>query len=196
MQQQKILLIDNLDSFTYNIVDGFERLGVQVIVSADTGPAMTHLILGPGPGSPSNHNIDILRSYLGKVPILGICLGHQTIGAAFGASIIRAKEPCHGKTFSIMHDSHGLFKGLPSPLLVTRYHSLIIERKSLPSCLEVSAITEDGEIMAVRHKQYALEGVQFHPEAISSTYGNSIFKNFLETNLLDQKETKYDNLSL
>jgi anthranilate synthase/aminodeoxychorismate synthase-like glutamine amidotransferase len=180
----KILLIDNLDSFTYNIVDTFEHLGAEVIVGHGPVEGITHLVLGPGPGSPTKDNIRLLHHYLGKVPILGICLGHQTIAAAFGGNIVRAQEPRHGKVESITHDGKGLFQGLSSPLTVTRYHSLVIEERSLPACLEITARSSAGEIMGVRHKDYFLEGVQFHPEAIASHKGSSLFESLIIAKVL------------
>lgn len=176
----KILLIDNLDSFTFNIVDALEKQGAEVLVRTKPEEGITHLVLGPGPGSPHKRDINLLHHYLGRVPILGICLGHQTIGAAFDARIVRAKEPRHGKEEEIIHDQKGLFQGLSSPLLITRYHSLVIEEKTLPACLKVTARSSEGEIMGVRHKDYAVEGVQFHPESIGSTKTFQLFTHFLQ----------------
>ncbi|MGH8854574.1 MAG: anthranilate synthase component II, partial [Telluria sp.] len=140
------------------------------------------ICISPGPKAPKDAGIslDILREFKGKLPILGVCLGHQVIGEAFGGKVIRAKQVMHGKTSLIAHTGEGVFKGLPSPFTVIRYHSLAIERASLPSCLEVTAWTDDGEIMGVRHKDYDIEGVQFHPESILSEHGHALFKNFLD----------------
>lgn len=173
------MLIDNLDSFTYNIVSAFEHLGAEVIIGHGPVEGITHLVLGPGPGSPSARDVGLLHYYLNQVPILGICLGHQTIGAAFGAKIVRANEPRHGKVESIQHDGMGLFQGVKNPLEATRYHSLVIDKKTLPASLEVTANASMGEIMGVRHRKYFVEGVQFHPEAIASSSISSILSNFL-----------------
>jgi anthranilate synthase component 2 len=183
-------MIDNYDSFTYNIVQYFGELGVEVKtfrndeITLDEVAALNpeRICLSPGPCTPAEAGICIplLKQFAGKLPILGVCLGHQAIGAAFGGKIVRAKEVMHGKTALIAHTGVGVFKGLPSPYTVTRYHSLAIERASLPDCLEVTAWTDDGEIMAVRHKEFKLEGVQFHPESILSEHGHALLKNFLE----------------
>ncbi len=185
-----LLMIDNYDSFTYNIVQYFGELGVEVKtfrndeITLDEVAALNpeRICLSPGPCTPAEAGICIplLKQFAGKLPILGVCLGHQAIGAAFGGKIVRAKEVMHGKTALIAHTGVGVFKGLPSPYTVTRYHSLAIERASLPDCLEVTAWTDDGEIMAVRHKEFKLEGVQFHPESILSEHGHALLKNFLE----------------
>lgn len=185
-----LLMIDNYDSFTYNLVQYFGELGEHVhtvrndeITLADIA-AMNpdRICISPGPKTPAQAGIsvDILREFKGKVPILGVCLGHQAIGAAFGGNVIRAKQVMHGKTSLIAHTGVGVFKGLPSPFTVIRYHSLAIERSSLPSCLEVTAWTDDGEIMGVRHKEFDIEGVQFHPESILSEHGHKLLQNFLE----------------
>jgi anthranilate synthase component 2 len=184
-------MIDNYDSFTYNIVQYFGELGVEVKtfrndeITLDEVAALQpeRICLSPGPCTPNEAGIciDLLKQFAGKLPILGVCLGHQAIGAAFGGKVVRAKEVMHGKTSLIAHTGVGVFKGLPSPYTVTRYHSLAIERASLPDCLEVTAWTDDGEIMAVRHKEFQLEGVQFHPESILSEHGHALLKNFLET---------------
>ncbi len=186
-----LLMIDNYDSFTYNIVQYFGELGVEVKtfrndeITLDEVAALQpeRICLSPGPCTPNEAGIciDLLKQFAGKLPILGVCLGHQAIGAAFGGKVVRAKEVMHGKTSLIAHTGVGVFKGLPSPYTVTRYHSLAIERASLPDCLEVTAWTDDGEIMAVRHKEFQLEGVQFHPESILSEHGHALLKNFLET---------------
>jgi len=184
-----LLMIDNYDSFTYNIVQYFGELGEDVRtvrndeITLEQIAAMKpdRICISPGPKAPKDAGIslDILREFKGKLPILGVCLGHQAIGEAFGGKVIRAKQVMHGKTSSIAHIGEGVFTGLPSPFTVIRYHSLAIERSSLPSCLEVTAWTDDGEIMGVRHKDYDIEGVQFHPESILSEHGHALFKNFL-----------------
>ncbi|WP_137172086.1 aminodeoxychorismate/anthranilate synthase component II [Massilia sp. HP4] len=184
-----LLMIDNYDSFTYNIVQYFGELGEDVRtvrndeITLEQIAAMKpdRICISPGPKAPKDAGIslDILREFKGKLPILGVCLGHQAIGEAFGGNVIRAKQVMHGKTSSIAHIGEGVFTGLPSPFTVIRYHSLAIERSSLPSCLEVTAWTDDGEIMGVRHKDYDIEGVQFHPESILSEHGHALFKNFL-----------------
>jgi anthranilate synthase component 2 len=185
-----LLMIDNYDSFTYNIVQYFGELGEDVhtvrndAISleqiADLNP--DRICVSPGPKSPKDAgvSVDVLKEFAGKKPILGVCLGHQAIGEAFGGKIIRAKQVMHGKTSKIAHTGLGVFKGLPSPFTVIRYHSLAIERASLPACLEVTAWTDDGEIMGVRHKEFDIEGVQFHPESILSEHGHAMLKNFLE----------------
>ena len=184
-----LLMIDNYDSFTYNIVQYLGELGEDVrtvrndeITLRDIeAMAPERICISPGPMAPKDAGIslDILREFKGKLPILGVCLGHQAIGEAFGGKVIRAKQVMHGKTSLIAHTGEGVFKGLPSPFTVIRYHSLAIERASLPDCLEVTAWTDDGEIMGVRHKEYDIEGVQFHPESILSEHGHALFKNFL-----------------
>jgi anthranilate synthase component 2 len=185
-----LLMIDNYDSFTYNLVQYFGELGEEVrtirndqITLAEIGAMKPDRIcISPGPKTPAEAgvSVDILREFKGKLPILGVCLGHQAIGAAFGGNVIRAKQVMHGKTSLIAHTGVGVFKDLPSPFTVIRYHSLAIERSSLPACLEVTAWTDDGEIMGVRHKEFDIEGVQFHPESILSEHGHKLLKNFLE----------------
>ena len=179
-----LLMIDNYDSFTYNIVQYFGELGEDVRTVrndeisleqiADMNP--DRICISPGPKSPKDAgvSVDVLKEFKGKLPILGVCLGHQAIGEAFGGKIIRAKQVMHGKTSKIAHTGEGVFKGLPSPFTVIRYHSLAIERASLPACLEVTAWTDDGEIMGVRHKEFDIEGVQFHPESILSEHGHDV----------------------
>jgi anthranilate synthase component 2 len=184
-----LLMIDNYDSFTYNLVQYFGELGEEVrtvrndeLTLADVKEMKPDRIcISPGPKTPAEAgvSVDILREFKGKLPILGVCLGHQAIGAAFGGNVIRAKTVMHGKTSLIAHTGEGVFKGLPSPFTVIRYHSLAIERSSLPDCLEVTAWTDDGEIMGVRHKEFDIEGVQFHPESILSEHGHALLKNFL-----------------
>jgi anthranilate synthase component 2 len=184
-----LLMIDNYDSFTYNLVQYFGELGEEVrtirndeITLAEIDAMKPDRIcISPGPNAPAQAgvSVDILREFKGKVPILGVCLGHQAIGEAFGGKVIRAKQVMHGKTSQIAHTGVGVFKNLPSPFTVIRYHSLAIERSSLPACLEVTAWTDDGEIMGVRHKEFDIEGVQFHPESILSEHGHALLKNFL-----------------
>ena len=185
-----LLMIDNYDSFTYNIVQYFGELGedvhtvrndaISLAQIADLNP--DRICVSPGPKSPKDAgvSVEVLKEFAGKKPILGVCLGHQAIGEAFGGKIIRARQVMHGKTSKIAHTGEGVFKGLPSPFTVIRYHSLAIERASLPACLEVTAWTDDGEIMGVRHKEFDIEGVQFHPESILSEHGHAMLKNFLE----------------
>ncbi|MBB5370629.1 MULTISPECIES: aminodeoxychorismate/anthranilate synthase component II [unclassified Janthinobacterium] len=185
-----LLMIDNYDSFTYNIVQYFGELGEDVRVYRNDEISIAdiealnpdRICISPGPKAPAQAGIsvEVLKHFAGKKPILGVCLGHQAIGEAFGGKVIRAKQVMHGKTSVIAHTGVGVFKNLPSPFTVIRYHSLAIERASLPSCLEVTAWTDDGEIMGVRHREYDIEGVQFHPESILSEHGHALLKNFLE----------------
>ncbi|AOX99165.1 aminodeoxychorismate/anthranilate synthase component II [Jeongeupia sp. USM3] len=185
-----LLMIDNFDSFTYNIVQYFGELGQDVHVyrndeiSIEQIEALKprYLVVSPGPCSPKEAGISVeaIRHFAGKLPILGVCLGHQAIGEAFGGKIIHAKTLMHGKVSPIEHTGAGVFSKLPSPFTVTRYHSLAIERESLPDCLEVTAWTADGEIMGVRHKTLAIEGVQFHPESILTEHGHQMLDNFLK----------------
>jgi anthranilate synthase component II len=185
-----LLMIDNYDSFTYNLVQYFGELGAQVKVfrndeitlgqMAAMKPAQ--LVISPGPCTPAQAGISVaaIREFAGTMPILGVCLGHQSIGAAFGARIVHAQRLMHGKTSPVHHKGEGVFRNLPNPLVCTRYHSLAIERESLPECLEVTAWTDDGEIMGVRHRTLAVEGVQFHPESILTQHGHDLLRNFLE----------------
>jgi anthranilate synthase/aminodeoxychorismate synthase-like glutamine amidotransferase len=185
-----LLVIDNYDSFTYNLVQYLGELGQDVrvvrndeIAAADIGAlAPTHIVISPGPCTPNEAGISLetIKLWAGKIPILGVCLGHQSIGQAFGGKIVRAARVMHGKTSKIFHDEKGVFVGLPNPFEATRYHSLLIERASVPDCLEVTAKTWDEEIMAVRHKTLAVEGVQFHPESFLTTSGKALLRNFLE----------------
>ena len=189
----KLLMIDNYDSFTYNLVQYFGELGADIEVFrndeisidqiADHAP--THLVVSPGPCSPSEAGISVaaIKHFAGKLPILGVCLGHQSIGAAFGGRIIRAQQLMHGKTSVIHTTQQGVFAGLPQDYTVNRYHSLAIERATLPSELEITAWTDDGEIMGVRHRTLAVQGVQFHPESILTEHGHALLKNFLHTSL-------------
>ena len=184
-----LLMIDNYDSFTYNLVQYFGELGEivrtvrndEITLAEIEALRPDRICISPGPKAPAQAGISvpILQHFAGKLPMLGVCLGHQAIGEAFGGRIIRAKQVMHGKTSSIAHTGVGVFKGLPSPFTVIRYHSLAIERSSLPACLEVTAWTDDGEIMGVRHKQFDIEGVQFHPESILSEHGHALLKNFI-----------------
>mgnify|MGYP000361391092 FL=1 len=185
-----LLMLDNYDSFTYNLVQYFGELGQdvrvfrndQITLEQIDALAPDHICISPGPRSPAEAglSIDVIKRYAGKIPILGVCLGHQAIGAAFGGDIIRAKEIMHGKTSEITHRGTDIFKGLPSPYTVIRYHSLAIDRATLPDCLEVTAETADGEIMGVRHKTLPIYGVQFHPESVLSEHGHALLRNFIE----------------
>lgn len=185
-----LLMIDNYDSFTYNLVQYLGELGQevrvfrndQITVDQIAQLAPRHIVISPGPCTPNEAGIslDTVSRLAGQVPILGVCLGHQSIGQAYGGRIVRAKQLMHGKTSLIHHTGQGVFKGLPSPLNATRYHSLVIERESLPECLEITAWTDDGEIMAVRHKTLPVEGVQFHPESILTEHGHALLENFLK----------------
>ncbi|HFL3270102.1 anthranilate synthase component II [Clostridioides difficile] len=184
-----ILMIDNYDSFVYNLVQYIEELGETVVVKRNNEIKISDIeelnpeviVLSPGPCSPKEAGIciDIVEHFKGKKPILGICLGHQTIGHVFGGDIIKAQQPVHGKVYSINHTNKGVFRGLKNPLNVTRYHSLIIDSNTVSKELEITAITDKGEIMGIRHKKYLIEGVQFHPEAILSEYGHEMLKNFI-----------------
>ncbi|ALP04927.1 TPA: aminodeoxychorismate/anthranilate synthase component II [Clostridioides difficile] len=184
-----ILMIDNYDSFVYNLVQYIEELGEAVVVKRNNEIKISDIeelnpeviVLSPGPCSPKEAGIciDIVEHFKGKKPILGICLGHQTIGHVFGGDIIKAQQPVHGKVYSINHTNKGVFRGLKNPLNVTRYHSLIVDSNTVPKELEITAITDKGEIMGIRHKKYLIEGVQFHPEAILSEYGHEMLKNFI-----------------
>ncbi|MFM7760932.1 MAG: aminodeoxychorismate/anthranilate synthase component II [Burkholderiaceae bacterium] len=184
-----LIMIDNYDSFTYNLVQYFGELGEDVRtfrndeISIDEIEQLkpSRICISPGPCTPHEAGISVpvLKHFAGKLPILGVCLGHQSIGAAFGGKVIRAQQVMHGKTSPIAHTGTGVFKNLPSPYTITRYHSLAIARDSLPDCLEVTAWTDDGEIMGVRHKQFQIEGVQFHPESILSEHGHALLQNFL-----------------
>ena len=190
-----ILMIDNYDSFTYNLVQYLGELGAEVRVerndqiSIDDIEAMApeRIMISPGPCTPNEAGVslDVIRHFAGRLPILGVCLGHQSIGQAFGGKVVHAREIMHGKTSLIHHRDSGVFAGLPNPFEATRYHSLVIEKESLPDCLEVTAWTQaaDGgvdEIMGVRHREYAIEGVQFHPESILTQHGHDLLKNFLQ----------------
>jgi anthranilate synthase component 2 len=185
-----LLMLDNYDSFTYNLVQYLGELGQDVRVFrndeitvqevAELKPR--HIVISPGPCTPNEAGISVplIHEFAGKVPILGVCLGHQSIGQAFGGKIVHAKQLMHGKTSSVSHSDIGVFKGLPNPFTATRYHSLVIERETCPDCLEITAWTDDGEIMGVRHKTLPVEGVQFHPESILTEHGHELLRNFLE----------------
>ena len=190
----KLLMVDNYDSFTYNIVQYFGELGAQVEVFRNdeitvaeiearlNAGQLDRLVISPGPCSPAEAGISVaaIQHFAGKLPILGVCLGHQAIGAAFGGTIVRAQPLMHGKTSVITTTQKGVFAGLPEKFTVNRYHSLAIERATCPEVLEVTAWTEDGEIMGVRHQTLAIEGVQFHPESILTEHGHAMLRNFLE----------------
>ncbi|WP_124726331.1 anthranilate synthase component II [Staphylospora marina] len=184
-----ILMIDNYDSFTYNLVQYLEELGERLHVVRNDAIRIeeiesmnpTCIVISPGPGTPDDAGISVetVRRFAGRIPILGVCLGHQTIAQVCGARVVRAGRLMHGKTSPILHDGRTLFEGLPSPLTVMRYHSLLVDPKSLPPELEVSATTPEGEIMAIRHRHLPLEGVQFHPESILSECGKELLANFV-----------------
>ncbi|GKU77045.1 aminodeoxychorismate/anthranilate synthase component II [Paenibacillus sp. L3-i20] len=184
-----ILVIDNYDSFTYNLVQYLGELGEEIVVKRNDeidlagieALAPDHILISPGPCSPNEAGISLslIERFKGEIPILGVCLGHQSIGQAFGGEVIRAEKLMHGKTSPILHDGKSIFEGLESPFTATRYHSLIVRRETLPDCLEISAETAEGEIMGLRHKTYAIEGVQFHPESIITDHGLSMLRNFL-----------------
>ena len=184
-----LLMIDNYDSFTYNIVQYFGELGQDVKVFRNDAISLAeiarlkpdYLVISPGPCAPSQAGVSLaaIREFSGKIPLLGVCLGHQSIGEAFGGRVIHAKKLMHGKVSPVHHTDQGVFKGLPNPITCTRYHSLAIERETLPDCLEITAWTDDGEIMGVRHKTLAVEGVQFHPESILTERGHDLLNNFL-----------------
>ncbi|CAI6085894.1 Aminodeoxychorismate/anthranilate synthase component 2 [Paenibacillus sp. JJ-100] len=184
-----ILVIDNYDSFTYNLVQYLGELGETVEVRRNDeidlagieALAPDHILISPGPCTPNEAGISlaVIDHFKGSIPIFGVCLGHQAIGQAFGGNVIRADRMMHGKTSEMLHTGTSVFAGLPSPFTATRYHSLIVERSSLPDCLEITAETAEGEIMGLRHKEYAIEGVQFHPESIITDHGHQILRNFL-----------------
>ncbi len=185
-----LLMIDNYDSFTYNLVQYFGELGQEVKVIRNDAITVDeigqmkpdYLVISPGPCAPAQAGVSLaaIKEYAGKIPLLGVCLGHQAIGEAFGGKIIHAQQLMHGKTSPVFHKDVGVFRGLPNPITCTRYHSLAIERASLPNCLEITAETEDGEIMGVRHKTLPVEGVQFHPESILTEHGHQMLDNFLK----------------
>lgn len=190
----KLLMIDNYDSFTYNIVQYLGELGADVtvvrndeatldeVIALVAEQGITRIVISPGPCSPTEAGISVatIQHFAGKLPVLGVCLGHQSIGAAFGGDIIRAQQQMHGKTSVITTDQQGVFADLPAQFTVNRYHSLVIDRNTLPECLTITATSEDGEIQGVRHKTLAVEGVQFHPESILTEHGHAMLKNFLD----------------
>lgn len=185
-----ILMIDNYDSFTYNLYQYFGVLGVEVHIRRNDrisldeieGMKPERIVISPGPGTPQSAGItvSVIERFHRQVPLLGVCLGHQAIGAAFGGRVVHAARLMHGKVSEIQHDGKSIFHGVPDPFTATRYHSLAVERESLPACLEVSAVAEDGEIMGLRHRKYPVEGVQFHPESILTPEGMNILNNFLQ----------------
>jgi anthranilate synthase/aminodeoxychorismate synthase-like glutamine amidotransferase len=189
MRAPRLLLIDNYDSFTYNLVQAFLVLGADVLVhrndaiTVDQAVALepTHLCISPGPGTPRDAGVsmDMVRAFAGRIPVLGVCLGHQSLVEVFGGEIVRAERLMHGKVSMVRHDDRGVFAGLPEPFEAGRYHSLIARRESLPDVLEVSALTDRGEIMGVRHRELVVEGVQFHPESILTPDGPRLMENFL-----------------
>jgi len=184
-----LLMIDNYDSFTYNLVQYFGELGEDVKVVRNDEMTVEQIaalnpqriVISPGPCTPNEAGVSVpvIRRFAGEIPLLGVCLGHQSVGQAFGGRIVHAKQLMHGKVSEIRHKNTGVFRELPDPLIATRYHSLVIERESLPDCLEVTAWTDDGEIMGVRHKELAVEGVQFHPESFLTERGHDLLANFL-----------------
>ena len=186
-----ILMIDNYDSFTFNLVQYLGELGHELLVKRNDEITLSEievlnpdfLMISPGPCSPNEAGISLeaIEYFAGKIPIFGVCLGHQSIGQAFGGNVIRADKLMHGKTSEMHHDGRTIFKGLDDPFTATRYHSLIVEKSSLPDCFEISAWTAEDEIMAIRHKSLPIEGVQFHPESIMTSYGKEMLKNFIET---------------
>lgn len=190
-----LLMLDNYDSFTYNLVQYLGELGAEVkVVRNDELPvealedlAPERIVVSPGPCTPNEAGISLatLKRFAGKLPVLGVCLGHQSLGQAFGGEVVRAREPMHGKTSPVYHNGEGVFAGLPNPFTVTRYHSLVVKRETLPDCLEITAWTQhpDGsldEIMGLRHREFMIEGVQFHPESILTEHGHDLLANFLQ----------------
>jgi anthranilate synthase/aminodeoxychorismate synthase-like glutamine amidotransferase len=185
-----LLMIDNYDSFTFNLVQYFGELGAEVkvlrndelTVEGIESLSPSHLVISPGPCTPNEAGVTLaaIGRLAGRIPILGVCLGHQAIGQAFGGRVVRAKRVMHGKVSRISHDGKGVFTGIENDFVATRYHSLVVERESLPACLEVSAQSEDGEIMGLRHRELPVEGVQFHPEALLTEHGHRMLQNFIE----------------
>lgn len=185
----RLLLLDNYDSFTYNLVHYLAELGAEVEVARNDALSVDEalakkpqaIVISPGPGTPDDSGIclDLVRAASGRVPLLGVCLGHQTIGQVFGGSVVRATAPMHGKVSAVSHRGEGIFSGLPSPFDATRYHSLVVAREGLPDVLRVTAETPDGTIMALSHREHNTHGVQFHPESIASEHGHALLKNFL-----------------
>jgi len=193
-----ILMLDNYDSFVYNLVQYLKEMGHEVAVyrndsidvSAIERMSPNHIIISPGPCTPDEAGVSLeaVSHLAGKIPILGVCLGHQSIGQAFGGRVVRAGRPMHGKTSAIRHDGRGIFRGLPQDLVVGRYHSLVVSPQGLPDCLEVTSLTGSGEIMGIRHREYYVEGVQFHPESILTSHGKEMLKNFLHPREVCQSE--------
>lgn len=185
-----LLMIDNYDSFTYNLVQYFAELGEEVVVYRNDEITLEkiaalkpeRIVISPGPCTPNEAGVSlsVINEFCEAVPVLGVCLGHQSIGQAFGGKVVHAKQLMHGKTSPIFHNNQGVFRNLPNPFVATRYHSLVVERSTLPDCLEITAWTDDGEIMGLRHKTLAIEGIQFHPESILSEHGHDMLQNFLK----------------
>ena len=187
-----LLMIDNYDSFTYNLVQYLAEIGQEVEVVRNDKISIEeinklnprYIVISPGPCTPNEAGIslELIEAFKGKIPILGVCLGHQSIGQAFGGKIVHAQTIMHGKTSKISHNNKGVFRGIKNPFIATRYHSLVIEKQTLPNCFDITAWTDDNEIMGIKHKELAIEGVQFHPESILSEHGHDLFKNFLDQN--------------
>lgn len=187
-----LLMIDNYDSFTYNLVQYLAEIGQEVEVVRNDKISIEeinklnprYIVISPGPCTPNEAGIslELIEAFKGKIPILGVCLGHQSIGQAFGGKIVHAQTIMHGKTSKISHNNKGVFKGIKNPFIATRYHSLVIEKQTLPNCFDITAWTDDNEIMGIKHKELAIEGVQFHPESILSEHGHDLLKNFLDQN--------------
>ena len=187
-----LLMIDNYDSFTYNLVQYLAEIGQEVKVVRNDKISIEeinklnprYIVISPGPCTPNEAGIslELIEAFKGKIPILGVCLGHQSIGQAFGGKIVHAQTIMHGKTSKISHNNKGVFRGIKNPFIATRYHSLVVEKQTLPNCFDITAWTDDNEIMGIKHKELAIEGVQFHPESILSEYGHDLLKNFLDQN--------------
>jgi len=187
-----LLMIDNYDSFTYNLVQYLAEIGQEVEVVRNDKISIgeinklnpQYIVISPGPCTPNEAGIslELIEAFKGKIPILGVCLGHQSIGQAFGGKIVHAQTIMHGKTSKISHNNKGVFRGIKNPFIATRYHSLVIEKQTLPNCFDITAWTDDNEIMGIKHKELAIEGVQFHPESILSEHGHDLLKNFLDQN--------------
>ena len=187
-----LLMIDNYDSFTYNLVQYLAEIGQEVEVVRNDKISIEeinklkpkYIVISPGPCTPNEAGIslELIEAFKGKIPILGVCLGHQSIGQAFGGKIVHAQTIMHGKTSKISHNNEGVFRGIKNPFIATRYHSLVIEKQTLPNCFDITAWTDDNEIMGIKHKELAIEGVQFHPESILSEHGHDLLKNFLDQN--------------
>jgi len=187
-----LLMIDNYDSFTYNLVQYLAEIGQEVEVVRNDKISIEeinklnpqYIVISPGPCTPNEAGIslELIEAFKGKIPILGVCLGHQSIGQAFGGKIVHAQTIMHGKTSKISHNNKGVFRGIKNPFIATRYHSLVVEKQTLPNCFDITAWTDDNEIMGIKHKELAIEGVQFHPESILSEHGHDLLKNFLDQN--------------